>query len=57
MASAGFPALHGQWTQYTSQQLQLFRDGVRVNAMMNGVAVNMSDADMKAVASYIEGLR
>jgi len=57
MASAGFPAVYGQWTQYTTQQLQLFRDGVRINSMMNGVAVNMSDADMTAVASYIEGLR
>lgn len=57
MASAGFPAVHGQWSAYTAQQLQLFRDGGRVNTMMNGVAVNMSDADMAAVASYIEGLR
>ena len=57
MASAGFPAVYGQWTQYTTQQLQLFRDGVRINTMMNGVAVNMLDADMTAVASYIEGLR
>jgi len=57
MESAGFPALHGQWTGYNVSQLQAFREGARVNGMMNGVAKNMSDADMKAVASYIEGLR
>jgi len=57
MASAGFPTLKAQWSQYTVQQLQLFRKGERVNTMMNGVAVNMSDDDMAAVASYVEGLR
>lgn len=57
VASAGFPALNGQWAGYNVQQLQAFREGTRVNTMMNGVAKNMSDADMKAVSSYIEGLR
>lgn len=57
VASAGFPSLHGQWSGYNVTQLQAFREGTRVNAMMNGVAKNMSDADMKAVSSYIEGLR
>lgn len=57
VASAAFPSLHGQWDGYNVTQLQAFREGTRVNTMMNGVAKNMSDADMKAVASYIAGLR
>jgi cytochrome c553 len=57
IASAGFPSLKGQWAGYSEAQLKAFRDGIRVNAMMNGVAKNMSDADIKAVASYAGGLQ
>jgi len=49
--------LKGQWAGYTEVQLKAFRDGLRVNAMMNGVAKNMSDSDIKAVASYVGGLQ
>ena len=55
--SAVFPSLKGQWAGYSASQLRAFRDGLRVNVMMNGVAQNMSDADIKAVSSYVEGLR
>ncbi|QGG79185.1 c-type cytochrome [Litorivicinus lipolyticus] len=57
IASANFPSLAGQWSEYTLAQLNTFKSGARQNAMMNGVAVNMRAADMEAVASYIEGLR
>lgn len=57
LGSAVFPSLKGQWAGYSSTQLRAFRDGLRVNVMMNGVAQNMSDADIKAVSSYVEGLR
>jgi cytochrome c553 len=57
VASAVFPSLKGQWAGYTEVQLKAFRDGLRVNAMMNGVAKNMSDSDIKAVASYVGGLQ
>lgn len=57
LASAGFPSLKGQWPAYTEVQLKAYRDGARVNTMMNGVAANMSDADIRAVASYVAGLR
>ena len=57
VASANFPSLKGQWAGYSEAQLTAFRDGLRANAMMNGVAKNMSDADIKAVASYVGGLQ
>jgi cytochrome c553 len=49
--------LKGQWAGYSEVQLKAFRDGLRVNAMMNGVAKNMSDADIKAISSYLGGLQ
>jgi cbb3-type cytochrome c oxidase subunit III len=57
VASAGFPSLKGQWTGYTETQLKAYREGSRDNAMMNGVAQNLSDADIKAIASYVGGLQ
>ena len=57
LASAVFPSLKGQWAGYSEVQLRAFRDGLRINVMMSGVAQNMSDADIKAVSSYVEGLK
>ncbi len=57
--AANFPAIAGQHTVYAEKQLKAFRDGSRandVNTMMQDVAGNLSDADIKAVASYIQGL-
>jgi len=55
-----FPALHGQHTEYTEAQLKAFRDGGRTNdpnAMMRTIALKLTDAEIKAVADYIQGLR
>jgi cytochrome c553 len=57
---AQFPRLAGQYADYTYAQLNAFRLGERSNdaaKMMRSIAVKMTDADMKAVASYIQGLR
>ena len=58
---AVFPALSGQWTEYTEAQLKHFRSGARANdgdsQMMRLVARDMSDDEIAAVASYIRGLR
>lgn len=57
---AQFPRLAGQHADYTYAQLNAFRLGERANdaaKMMRSIAVKMTDADMKAVASYIQGLR
>lgn len=53
-----FPRLAGQHSDYTVQQLRTFRTGERANApMMMTIAAKMSDAEMQAVADYIQGLR
>jgi cytochrome c553 len=58
--AAGFPSLAGQHAQYTEGQLMAFRSLQRHNdagQMMRNIAGRLSDQDMKAVASYIAGLR
>lgn len=58
--AANFPALAGQHAAYTEIQLKAFRSGARANdygSMMRNVAARMTDAEIKAVASYIQGLR
>lgn len=53
-----FPRLSGQHADYTAQQLKTFRTGERANApMMQVISTKMTDAEMQAVADYIQGLR
>jgi cytochrome c553 len=53
-----FPRLGGQHADYTQAQLKTFRTGERANApMMMTIATKMTDAEMAAVADYIQGLR
>ncbi len=53
-----FPRLGGQHADYTLAQLRTFRTGERANApMMMAIAAKMTDAEMAAVADYIQGLR
>lgn len=57
---AQYPRLGGQHADYIEAQLKTFRDGSRANdanEMMRTVALRMTDAEMKAVADYIAGLR
>ena len=57
---AGFPALSGQHADYIAAQLKAFRSGERNNdgdtKMMRNVALNLKDAEIDALASYISGL-
>ena len=56
---AQFPRLAGQHSDYIYAQLNAFRVGARANdaaKMMRSIAAKMTDADMKAVAAYIQGL-
>ena len=59
--AAKFPHLAGQWPEYTEAQLKLFRTGTRHNdgegKMMRSTSMDLSDEEIKAVASYIYGLR
>ena len=53
-----FPRLQGQHADYTLAQLKTFRTGERANApMMMAIATKLTDAEMAAVADYIQGLR
>jgi cytochrome c553 len=57
---AQFPRLGGQFPEYLEAQMKAFRDGGRANdpnQMMRMVALKMTDAEIKAVADYIAGLR
>ncbi|WP_136680772.1 c-type cytochrome [Neptunomonas sp. XY-337] len=59
IASAGYPALSGQHADYTAKQLKDFRVSARnqdPQAMMRDVAAKLSDVEIKAVSSYIQGL-
>lgn len=58
-APARFPSLYGQHAEYTRLQLENFADGVRANdpgRMMRDIAGRLSEEEMEAVASYIQGL-
>ena len=56
---AGFPSLSGQHAKYVSNQLHAFARGDRsndANGMMRDIAAKMSDEEIEAVASYVQGL-
>lgn len=53
---AGYPRLGGQYAEYINKQLRMYRDGERVNEIMNKVAKNMTNAEIDSVANFIAGL-
>ena len=58
--AAKFPALAGQHADYVQAQLKAFRAMERANdagQMMRGVAAKLTDPEIKAVASYVQGLQ
>ena len=57
---AGYPAIAGQHAAYAATSLKAYRAGERrsdSNRMMRSVAANLSDEDIEALASYVQGLR
>jgi cytochrome c553 len=55
---AQYPRIGGQHADYTEAQLVAWRGGVRNNSVqMSAIAAKLSDAEIKAVADYIAGLR
>ncbi|MGM0701984.1 MAG: c-type cytochrome [Pseudomonadota bacterium] len=59
IGTAVYPAVSGQFAEYTVSTLQDFAGGERANdpnAIMRDIASKMSDDDMEAVANYILGL-
>jgi cytochrome c553 len=53
------PRLAGQHAQYTENQLKQFnkRERTNDNAVMHGIASKLTELELKAVASYISGLK
>jgi cytochrome c553 len=59
-APAAYPALRGQYATYVAAQLRNYRAGTRQTdpgQMMRTVASTMTDEQIDAVASYVQGLR
>ncbi len=53
-----YPRLAGQHAEYTLDQMNQFRSGVRKNsAQMTKIAAYMTDEEIRAVSDYIAGLR
>ncbi len=58
--AAGYPVLAGQHATYTAAQLRAYSTEERSsdpNKMMRSIASQMTEKDIAAVASYIQGLR
>lgn len=58
-AQAKFPRLSGQHEAYVEKALKDFRSGARANdagQMMRNIAAKLTDAEIKAVAAYVQGL-
>lgn len=59
--AAGWPAIGGQQATYAAAQLTAYRSKQRTTdgdtQMMRNVAAMLTDDEIKAVASYIQGLR
>jgi cytochrome c553 len=61
MAGTGFPQLGGQWADYVSAKLKDWKGGTTWGddakaKVMPTIAQSLSEADIAAVSSYIEGL-
>ena len=60
--TARYPSIRSQHSAYVAAQLKAYRSGSRKtdqpqNQMMRNVAAKLSDAQIEAVASYVQGLR
>ena len=59
-APAGFPSVQGQHSTYVAAQLRAYKAGTRntdPNQMMRDIAARLSEEEIDAVASYMQGLR
>ena len=53
---ADFPRLAGQHSQYVLKQLGSFQSNMRDVAVMHGVAQNLREVELEAIAAYLETL-
>jgi len=61
MAGTGYPQLGGQWADYVTTRLKGWKDGSGAiddphAAVMQAIAERLSEEDIAAVSSYVEGL-
>jgi cytochrome c553 len=59
-APASFPRIAGQHAPYVEKALKDYRAGTRAsdpNQMMRGVAAKLTDAEISAVAAYVQGMK
>jgi cytochrome c553 len=60
-AAAKYPSLQGQHAQYTAKQLKDYANELRTTdgktRIMRNIAKNLSENDINALSSYIQGLR
>jgi cytochrome c553 len=59
-APAAFPSVQGQHATYIAAQLRAYKAGTRntdPNQMMRDIAAQLSEEEIDAVASYMQGLR
>lgn len=59
-APAAYPSLQGQKAAYVALQLRAYKAGTRTtdpNQMMRNMAAALSEEEIDAVASYVQGLR
>ena len=57
---AGYASIQGQHATYVANQLRAYRAGTRQtdpNQMMRNVAAHLTDEEIDALASYVQGLR
>jgi cytochrome c553 len=57
---AGYALIQGQHSVYVANQLRAYKAGTRKtdpNQMMRNMAAQLSDEEIEAVASYVQGLR
>ncbi|MDT0633552.1 c-type cytochrome [Spectribacter hydrogenooxidans] len=54
-SNAQWPKIAGQSSAYLYQQLKHFKSGDRANAVMQGQVANLSDQDMKDLATHYAG--
>jgi len=52
-----YPNLAGQKEAYIAQQLRNFKSGERNNAIMKGMVMALSDADMDNLAAYYANMK
>jgi cytochrome c553 len=60
IAGAAFPRIGGQHAVYTALQLRNYKSGARAtdpNSMMRTITSRLTDEEIDAVASYLQGMR